>query len=437
MSTGRCPRCRRAVPPDAAFCASCGASLGAEVTVELDDGGYGGPATEVTFESGGGRGRWIGAGVVTALVVAIGASVLSGGGGGGETAPSTTAPARPTTTAAPPSSAATTAPDGTTTTTWLARLGDGGPLLDEPTGLRLLLAATDGIHRLDLDTGELTIPGGESTFPAEDVQAVPGGYVLWSNGALYTAPSTGRAVPVDARMGGQLVGRDAEGAAWIQLYGNEANPLPSLARIARVGAPLEAIALPWLTEVWSDARPDGLGGVVASVAGGVLRAPGLASPPEPLAPGTLADVVGRFVLTRSCYPGPGCELRVTDVGDGSTRTIDDPGGGQAQGARVSPDGAWVLTGLATFGPPTPNSPPLVARPVGEGRPVTIELPADAPVRLNGWNRSVVAWSDDGRWLFLAAGSRTLGVWRAGSDEIRRIELPSVQLMGSLSLEAGQ
>ncbi|MEZ5228797.1 MAG: zinc ribbon domain-containing protein [Acidimicrobiales bacterium] len=153
-------QCGTSNADDARFCASCGAALGEPVGLL----GTTSTVTNVATTEGIDR-RWMVA-VGALLIAVIGWSVSSGrsneatpgedqrGAELGDDTTTTTVP--PTTSTGGPTTTkrttTTTEPEPPTVTI----VGDGGPLVGEPTGLRLIIGANS--YRpsiLDLDTGEL------------------------------------------------------------------------------------------------------------------------------------------------------------------------------------------------------------------------------------------------------------------------------------------
>lgn len=434
-----CARCRRAVPEGASFCPSCGAAIGGELEVELDDAtADAGAAHELVFERSAGRGRsrWAGAGVAAALAVAIGAAVASGGGGGERAGTSTTSSAadRPTTTTPVRTTAAgpSTSPPPTTTTTIAVEREAGLPLLGEPTGAHLLLTTSRGVIRLDLDAGtaEMAVPGRIPVF-AEDVLAVRNGFVIWSQGTVRVVRD-GEVIDDVPRVaeGGQLLGTDATGAAWLYLFDDRG---PALAWVADAAAaqPVQRALVPWWPETYPNVRPDGIGGLVQSSGGGVFRWVG-AQTPVGLTEGVLVDAAGGFVLTQQCYPDPACRLTVTDVRTGEARSVPVPVGELGDTIRLTPDGRWLVAPLANRDPA--GTRPVVLHEIGGDR--TVELPVGAGRAVNGFFRSALAWTADARWLFYVADDHRLMAWRDGLDAPIEVRLPESALTGGVAVAVG-
>lgn len=432
-----CARCRRPVPDGAAFCPSCGAAVGAALEIELDDAPTAGDgASEVVFERGPSRSRRAGAGAAAALAVAIGAAVASGGGGDRTAATTTTTRVvRATTTTAPPATTAAPAGPSTsaapTTTTTIAVVGAGSPLLGEPVGATLLLTSVRGVVALDLDTGTAAPvdTGGRLVF-AEDLLPVRGGFVGWSQGTVTVVRTDGGDRGEFGRTsgGGQLLGTDATGAAWLLQFEN--GP-PALVRLVDASSPAQPVTLPLATTIYPFARPDGLGGLVQDAGGGVFRWE-VGGTPVVLAEGLVVDAAGGFVLTQRCYPDPACTFTVTDVRGGAPRSLPVLAGDVVDATRLSPDGRWLVTNIATRGP-EPADGPLVLREVTSGRTVELAVANGKALRSNGWMRSRLAWTADGRWLFYLSDGRTLRAWRDGLDSPIDIVLPDESLTGGVAV----
>ena len=171
MRWTHCPACDASTPRASAFCVSCGRPIGA--LVELDELGNGEPAqgADVAMRSTGGRRRNLVIGLAVALVV--GAIVVLG----------TTDSAQ----RAVPVASSTTSTASADTTLAAAPLqptiiGNGRPLLGEPSGLAILLAGYNGdLQRIDLDTGEL-IATHFASSPGQESRS----WFLIEDGLLYT-----------------------------------------------------------------------------------------------------------------------------------------------------------------------------------------------------------------------------------------------------------
>ena len=162
----RC-RCGDTPPDGARFCGSCGDAIDGQT-------GLLGVSTTVTEVATAGRidRRFLAvAGVLIAAMIAVAARSSSSDDAATlpptSTVPATTSPttAAPSTTAPSTTAQATTPPDdrvvGETPTS--TQLGNGEPLLGEPTGLQLVIGrVTDRPSVLDLDTGELILAPGAS-----------------------------------------------------------------------------------------------------------------------------------------------------------------------------------------------------------------------------------------------------------------------------------
>ena len=412
--TVRCPRCSARLERDASFCTACGAPSG-RLEVEVDGPAAPADGHEVVFERPRRRGRLVAGALLGAVAVAVVANALTGGGDATSSSTSTTT-----------GSAARTVAGGSTTTVRQPVTIARGPLLGETTGLTLLVVGTQDVYRLELDTALLTaLP---DSVPYDDVAPVRGGFLGWTQGAISLVPSDGRPARrlVD---GGQLLGEGPAGRQWFFDY--QGSTL--LRTIDAVDHAPETVNLTVEQGPFYAAAADGLGGVVGPQPGGVFRwFPGGAS--VAVAPGELMDARNGFALTRQCYPGPDCSVTVTDLRT-ARATIAAPYDGQrTRPARVSPDGRWLVLGQAGDDGRNAPSPSFVLHRVADGAEVT--FPTDyTAISGSGLNqRSGVAWSSDGRWLFTVTGSRRISAWREGLAQPVTIDLPDAYLQGPLAVE---
>lgn len=436
MSGGaRCPRCRRATPAAAAFCPGCGAALGSDLVVEV-----GGPAGRVPVpsgpEAGGGRrARRVGLGVAAALAVAIGASVVSGGGDGrSATTTSTTSDGVGTTSTVAAAPTTTAADEPVTTTTLLPVSGPtGAPLLGEPTGLRVLVATNRGIQRLDLDAGTLTeveTPG--RTYFADDLLAMRGGLAVLSEGELRFLPLDG---PYEDRrsLSGQLLSVDAAGRALALVYTDGG---AYAAVVDRAGAEPRRLDATLSTSVYPPAFGAGTGDLLLPVPGGVFAWRDGVS--RPVSAGAVVDAAGPFVLMRRCWPAPVCRLDVVDVATGGVRgSVDDDD--PVANLRLAPDGAHLVRGIP-FDPARVGGrdPRLSVVRLSDGQVTTLSVDTS-----EAWNsnlgldpslRGALAWSADGRWLFVVRTPSVLSAWRDGLAAPIDLTIPSVELRGPVAVE---
>lgn len=445
IGTVRCPRCRRAVADGAAFCPSCGAALGVEVAVEVSveaDRNDTGPTHEVVFAPGRRRGR-VGVGVAVAVAVAVGASLaVGGGGGGGSAAPSTIARRTATTTAAasttPPSAATTPSSRPTTTTTSVVVVSrTPAPLLGETTGLRVLLAADQGVFRLDLDAGTMTLVRTDGvTIGADALVAMRGGSLRWSNGELYAIVDDRPTGQVPS-FPGQPLGVDLDGRAFALVYPSDGDQRPYVAVIDDAGALRRRLdlVLP-ADQFYPPAWPAGHGGLLVPASGGVFRWTAPGQPLQPVAAGVVIDVAGRFVLSRLCFPTPECRLTVTDLDAGAVASRPDASTTGFSGGRLSPDGRWFVRG-----PPidyatgrVDTSKPLRVESMVDERVVELSLDIESPLHLDPFQGAGLAWSTDGRWLFYARGRHVLAAWRDGLTASIELAFPDLDLAGAMTVE---
>lgn len=395
------------------FCGACGAPVpgqGALVAERVDQSGAAEPeARGDTIEPvGPGRRRWWVGGVMTAAPAAVAVS-----GDRRATGAGTTLPFAIGTTSSP-------AP--------MVPLGRG-PLLGEPTGLTLLLTATEQVQRLDLDARTLRpLP---IDADEEQLWAVPGGFVAARGGRVELLDHQGAERSPGARpIEGTVLGVDASGSLVIQ----SAQDAEQLRRVPAGASRAELWLLPLPAGLRFDIstmRVDAAGGLVVAVQGGVVRVTSAGA--TPVASGALLDARGRFVVTWSCFPGPGCALEVTDVtASVAPASVPAAAGRRVFAARVSPDGRFVLREEQLT---DQSLTPVELVRVVDG--VVVARFDDASHRwalpYNG-GADRVAWSPDGRWLFVTADEHRLLAWRDGRTVPIIIDVSPASLQGPVIVE---
>lgn len=287
-----------------------------------------------------------------------------------------------------------------------------GPLLPEPTGTTLVLAAGTQVIVLDVDSGTLR------SVQLADLK-VDGGYpwgspVLAVGDALVvrSRPPEARVIPrtdgqavteLDVGSGGGLYPSTSEGAFWVEELRGEAR----LEEVDRSGVVRRSVVIPNNSGsiVW-----DGTG-FIQTVDGEVLAFPADGGEPTPLGPGLAVAADAATVAVLHCRPAPmpggnPCDLELLDRAAGTSRVVDPPedvagfraGYDAGLVPALSPDGRWLLLGAdvvtsGNVGLPA-TAPGLVVVDVGTGTVRAVE-----PGALGGL--PVGAFSPDGRHLFLA------------------------------------
>lgn len=433
----RCGRCGERLRGGAQFCPACGASQSAELgdrPVELDllrDGTAVPPAGhEVVFERSAGskKGKAIGGGVVVALAVAIGASVLSGGGSG-ESASSTT-----TTVASTTTTTATTATEPVTTsvptTTTLPGPFPAGPpnMLGEPTGLQLLVTMSSDLALVDLDTGQgqIVATGVIQNDGSGVGQLSSIGFVVNElNAGLPALQRPGakpeRLVELDQNaryFGAYYIGEGPPGRLWVVRGADGGQEVGYVEPNAKV--PYTSIGtLPQYGQV----KPDGIGGVLFQAPGGVYRlVPGDTA--VRVAEGILQDAVAGHMATIECDERLSCAIQVRSLTDGrSWRAGPLVNGLSFNGyASLAPDGRHVAE--------------TTTRADGNGESLTITIYGDDGSVTTLPTTSLASglcgpfgctgpgmWSSDGAWLVGIESSDTLWAWRPGLDAPVKSRLP--------------
>ena len=426
--TARCERCRARLGRTAGPCPSCGAQPGAELRFEHDallDG------NDVVFEHPPGRRRWIGGGLVAAVVAVAVANALAGGSDGRAASGRAASTFATLASSTPARASATSSEPSTTTTVVPPEVVGAGPLLSEATGIRLALAGTSRLHVLDLDRGVIeTVPGSAAY---DDIAAVSGGVIAWSEGVVRAVRFDGR-TSTNLVASGQILAEGPRGTVWYASY--DGGDVWTVSDVAAAPRPAPAFAP---DSNGRSARPDGLGGALVQRAGGVFRVAARGGVLVPLAPGELVDVNGAFALTRTCYPDPACELAVVDLRTAARRAVptapvDGPvaASAGAQVGRISPDGRWLLSSVMNAAGGA--GAPVVLRSTVDGTMVEFASdyqPLSGPLQID--RSSGVVWSPDGRWLFTVTGVDRVSAWREGLAKPITIVLPSTYLMGALAV----
>lgn len=441
VTSQRCAHCGVKLRGAPSFCPSCGARLvrsdGAEVELDLVERGSAPVDSEVVFERPSGRrGKGIGLGVMTALAVAIGASVLSVGDDGGTAAPTTTTvDPGPTTAAEPPATTSVTAAVASTTSTTLGPFYVApGPLLGEPTGLSLAVAFGTDLYVIDADTGRATPAGYRELNSEQGAYLTAAGVVvndqsgspsLVRRGATraepLVAPGPGR--PVDSGASGFL-GEGPAGRLWVLLYGG---PRPVVGYVDAAAGSDTLVPVGDATLGSGRVQPDGLGGFVQSAPGGTYRVDGDGAPRR-ISTGSLVEARDGHVLVIECDDVLVCGFRGIDLTNGDSWTL--PGADAASvsiayGMTLSPDGRR----FARLAPPGDQ-------PIALGSDIPIEVVG--PDGVETFRQSIVGfggcgmfgcssplvWSSDGRWLLGLRSSDSIWAWRSGLPEAMVIELPS-------------
>ena len=325
-----------------------------------------------------------------------------------------------------PAAAATASPGSTTARLRLA----AGPLLGEPTGLSLLALASGTVVRLDLDDAIILKRPGQESYV--DLLAVAGGVV----GRVGNGDDDGLRVVADdggsvASLGpGELLGVGSVGGAWV-LTGDGGR---ALGAVDGVGQPVRPLTTPWTrSAVPTIVRPDGVGGGLYEMPGGVFRwAPDGDGAPVRIAPGVLLDVNHGIVATRDCFPGPSCMLTVTDVRTGEGRVIAESDAAKDLEVRLSPDGRWLLRDEFSEIGVLATAPHYLER-VDDGATFGLPREATATAFHPGFGARPAAWSPDGRWLFFVSGRDHVVAWDLERQVSIEIALPGFALDGPIVL----
>lgn len=445
VTSHRCAHCGVKLRGAPSFCPSCGARLvrtgdadGAEVELDLVERGSAPVDSEVVFERPSGRrGKGIGLGVMTALAVAIGASVLSGGDDGRTATPtSTTVDPGPTTAAEPPATTSVTAAIASTTSTTLGPFYVApGPLLGEPTGLSLAVAFGTDLYVIDADTGRATPAGYGNVNQGQTSALTSVGVVIGDvNGTpdllRRGATRSERLVldrPDDAsELAGPsvFVGEGPPGRLWVMRYGG---PRPIVGYVEAGTGSADLVKLGHVDAIYGATRADGIGGFLFSSAGGTYRIDESGAPRR-LSPGVMLDAGDGHALVVECDDTFTCGYRGIDVATGESWTFTGAGPvslADTTSLVLSPDGRRFAR-LAAFG---------IGEPVALGEATAIDIVGvdgtetiRAPI--SGFGAcgiggcaSPLVWSSDGRWLLSLRSSDSVWAWRSGLDEALVIELP--------------
>lgn len=365
--------------------------------------GNGGAHTDVLEFGGPERARrawprWAAAAVAVAVLGLLAAHAR-------RDAPTVPLPALPSTPEAPSSAAVTpgTAPTGPLVT----RLG--GPLLGVTAGWEVLGRSPTEVVRLELARGLVTrtpVPPLSSSGPVSFVAGrtwtiirpldfVPG-YLVPDGRAARDLPGalavSGPAFPgPDGRTAWVPV---ADGGSGMRLVGADGRPTGI---VAPVPAGLE----------WS-LRPDGTGHLMTSGTGGVY----LVSPEglRRLSTGSPLAVGPTRLLAVECDERHRCASVVVDRRTGARHVLDpDADEPQQPAGIISPDGttAAMLTGDASF--------------AGAGAVYLLDLATGArralPLRVDQATDGTLAWSPDGRWLFVATTGGRLRAVQAATAQV--------------------
>lgn len=398
-----CPSCGRRHSAGDAFCAACGRSLQGgetpELTVELD-----GAHEVVLARSASPRRGWA---VAAALALAaVVASVVVGGGDDGE-AVTTTVPAATTSVGAGPATTSTSTTDAPTTMPPSTTISIGSaPLLGEPTGLGVLVRASDGdVHLVDLDAATVATQSIDERYT--ELRWSPVGMVArLADGGWRILASGAESIPLGPE--DNYLGSDSTGRAWFRR--NSRGAQEDLVAVRADPAATETLDV-------ADGRyavPDGLGGLVIDAPSGVYRWTDGAAVVR-IADGRFEAAGGGVVVLGECDEAMRCRDVAADLRTGERTVLPDIDGvaraGYGYGA-VSPDGRAVIAVRGT-------DQTMVA--VGLDGTV-IELGTS----LTGCFSPACSgsdWSPDGRWLVWQTPEGTISAWRAGLAAPVRLELP--------------
>lgn len=312
-----------------------------------------------------------------------------------------------------------------------------GPLLPEPTGTTLVLAAGTQVIVLDVDSGTVRsvqladLDVGASYPWGSPVLAVGDSIVVRSRpprGKVIPRADGGPVTDLAAGSGGGLYPTTTPGRYWVEERRGE----PRLEEVDLVGDVSRTVPVPNGQEsiVW-----DGTG-FVQTVDGAALAFPADGGEAVPLASGLAVAGDATTVALLRCAPSGSCELVLADRSTGEVRTVPRTGAvqdfqtgftGASAGAGISPDGRWLL--LPVIAAPRPGSaeslPALAVIDVTTGTVRAVE-----PGGTTG--QPAGAFSQDGRWLFLG---RPVGTVTAELGAVRLADGARFDLDVELSVRA--
>lgn len=308
----------------------------------------------------------------------------------------------------------------------LATVARLGPLLPEPTGTTLLLAAGTQVLVLDLDSGTLRsvqladlrvgsgYPWGSQAVTAGDA------FVVRSRPpAAKVIPRTDGQPVADlvAGSGGGLYPSTTPDTFWVEEVRGE----PRLEEVDRGAAVLRTVPVPNGSEsiVW-----DGTG-FLQTVEGRIQAFGTAGAQPTSLGDGLVIAADGATAAVLGCAEGAGrgCELSLVDRTSGMRRVVplsDELSGftaGRSDGfvPELSPDGRWLLLGATSVR----TSPTVRGDVVAPGAGTAVVDVAAGAVRAfepgTPDGPPAAAFSPDGRWLFLG---RSVGTVSAELDAVR-------------------
>ncbi|MGD9796282.1 MAG: hypothetical protein AB7V43_22675 [Acidimicrobiia bacterium] len=352
----------------------------------------------------GGPGRFRTIALVVAGVALLG-GVVAFAGRDSSTSDERSSDTRPTATTRDRSATSTTLDDGRPTTTTLPPTTTTlpsviGPLLDEPSGLRIVVADDKNrVTRIDLDTGTVDVINDR----ARDVYRVvaSGEYLYWEGerGARWVDPDGLEVDTARAGFGGQPI--DSDGSTfWEQGYSNSTNASTITQLDAPAGEPIAPpVDLPQNSYVVGVAA----GRPIVWVNGGGTYALGVeGAPPARLGLGVPSALGGGAVMLDECDEQIRCRAVLVDVVSGERSDVADLIGGSrgfygGENARISPDRRY-FAGIDFDG----NL--ITVNDLRSGNEVlsrSYRYPESGP--------GVLRWSKDGKWLVWQSG-QSIFVW---------------------------
>lgn len=293
-----------------------------------------------------------------------------------------------------------------------------GPLLPEPTGTTLVLAAGTQVLVLDIDSGTVR---GVQLADLEVTSSYPWGSPVLAVGdsiVVRSQPPGGKVIPrtdggpvreLDVGSGGGLYPSTEEDRYWVEELRGEGR----LEEVDLAGSISRTVPVPGAkgSIVWDGA------GFVQTVDGTAFGFPLDGGAPTPLGSGSAIAADARSVALLRCPEGsagvapagerPGCELVLLDRASGTVRPVPRPEGTSGfvagpdagVGPTLSSDGRWLLVRVDAPDRPNPRrgggaaDASLAVVDVGAGTVRAVEPGA-------GSGPPVGAFSPDGRWLFL-------------------------------------